>query len=495
MRTRLFAAALMVAATASGLWAVASRERGFPHEKHARLFPVCTGCHTGIAAGDTASFYPDAAFCARCHDGKREPTVDWTGPHRRPTNLAFSHPDHFQRTAAQGVTPDCQTCHGVPGATVPMAVEEATPQQCIACHTHQAPTHLAESAVCRTCHVPVASASGLDTAAIAAFPRPATHTAADFLQTHGKGVGAAQAQARCAICHARQSCERCHLNAGSVAAIAALQPDPRIAALVAAKSARYPEPASHRSPDWKLAHGARARAGIATCANCHSRAGCTTCHIGGTAAQVIAALPAPRPGGPAGALAGRRYAAREPITPGAPLSSAALQGAGGTRMHPADFATTHGTAAAAGQPKCSSCHEQAYCQKCHAAPSRPGFHPPDFMARHGAQAFSSQTDCMTCHNRQAFCKTCHENSRIAAGATAGPFHTRQPLWLLQHGQAARQGLESCASCHKQQDCLRCHSDIGWGVNPHGPGFDADKMAARNQLVCARCHVGATPRKP
>lgn len=493
MRTRLLAASLMLAATATGLWAVAAQDRAFPHEKHARLFPVCTGCHSGVATGDTADFYPAPGLCVRCHDGKRERVVDWTGPHRRPTNLAFSHPAHVERTAAQGLSVACESCHGLGKEPAHMAVAEATPEACIGCHAHQAPTHLAESAVCRTCHVPVASATALDTSAIAAFPRPASHKAADFLATHGSGIGAAQAGARCAVCHARQSCERCHLNAAAIPAIAALQPDSRIATLVAGKPARYPEPASHRTGDWRLAHGRGARADIATCANCHSRAGCTTCHIGGTTAGLIAALPAPRKGGPSGALAGRRYAAREPINPGSPLSDAALHGAGGARVHPVDFATTHGTAAAAGEPKCSSCHEQAFCQKCHAAPARPGFHPPDFMARHGAQAFSSQTNCSTCHNREAFCKTCHENSRIAAGATTGPFHTRQPLWLLQHGQAARQGLESCASCHKQRDCLRCHSDIGWGVNPHGPGFDADKMAARNQLVCARCHVGATPR--
>ena len=69
------------------------------------------------------------------------------------------------------------------------------------------------------------------------------------------------------------------------------------------------------------------------------------------------------------------------------------------------------------------------------------------------------------------------------------FHTAQPLWLIQHGRAARQGLESCASCHAQRDCMQYHSTVGRGVNPHGSEFDAERMAKRNRQVCFACHLG------
>jgi hypothetical protein len=50
-------------------------------------------------------------------------------------------------------------------------------------------------------------------------------------------------------------------------------------------------------------------------------------------------------------------------------------------------------------------------------------------------------------------------------------------------------MESCTSCHRQQDCLRCHSDLGaFRVNPHGRDFDARRVAARNPFVCRLCHL-------
>ena len=162
------------------------------------------------------------------------------------------------------------------------------------------------------------------------------------------------------------------------------------------------------------------------------------------------------------------------------------------RVHPSGFATTHGTAAAAGQLTCSNCHTQGFCATCHAGEhqGRRTFHPANFLARHSVEAYGRSNDCARCHNPEAFCRTCHLNLGIAVRADRNAaYHTGQPLWLLQPGQAARQALESCASCHQQKDCMRCHSTLGWGVNPHGPGFDASRMASRNRQVCLRCHLG------
>jgi hypothetical protein len=77
---------------------------------------------------------------------------------------------------------------------------------------------------------------------------------------------------------------------------------------------------------------------------------------------------------------------------------------------------------------------------------------------------------------------------VAEGRPGLEFHDAEPLWLLRHGQAARQSLESCAGCHAQKDCVRCHSDFGaFGVNPHREGFDAERAASRNARVCLECH--------
>src|SRR5690606_40598027 len=57
-RLGVLSAALALAAVAVGLGVVAQRQQGFPHEEHAGLFPLCEGCHVGVASGDRASFYP-----------------------------------------------------------------------------------------------------------------------------------------------------------------------------------------------------------------------------------------------------------------------------------------------------------------------------------------------------------------------------------------------------------------------------------------------------
>jgi hypothetical protein len=73
------------------------------------------------------------------------------------------------------------------------------------------------------------------------------------------------------------------------------------------------------------------------------------------------------------------------------------------------------------------------------------------------------------------------------------FHTGKANWVLSHGQAARTGMESCVSCHRQNDCVRCHSASGgWGVNPHRSGFAASRLAERNSASCRMCHLGRLP---
>ena len=118
------------------------------------------------------------------------------------------------------------------------------------------------------------------------------------------------------------------------------------------------------------------------------------------------------------------------------------------------------------------------------------FHPPAYLARHAADVYAGATECSSCHNNEGFCRACHRGTGLQAqGRSDVAFHTGQPLWLLQHGQAAREGLEGCATCHAQQTCLRCHSTLTWKINPHGPGFDAARMRAKSPLMCTQCHVG------
>ena len=54
-RRLLLALGTLVVAAAAGATAVAvARPDGFPHEMHARLFPLCTRCHEGAPVGNSA---------------------------------------------------------------------------------------------------------------------------------------------------------------------------------------------------------------------------------------------------------------------------------------------------------------------------------------------------------------------------------------------------------------------------------------------------------
>jgi predicted CXXCH cytochrome family protein len=486
----------------------AQQTQYFPHERHARLFPTCAGCHAGIATGNRAEFYPPPALCAQCHNGRVRAPVEWEAPHRTPTNVVFSHPAHDSASRAGGQPIECGRCHSATGAPAPsarMLVTRARPELCITCHAHAAPAHLAQTVSCRRCHVPIAAATGVPADTIAIFPQPATHADSGFVMSHGATARVAEVQARCAICHARESCTRCHPNAAHLPAIAALQSDRRVAAVVASKAPRWPKPPSHRDPDWIRAHGALAVDRIQTCANCHTQPGCLTCHVGEGANVVIAALPLPGPGMPGGALArtgpGGSIVGSVSATPGAgrPLAREPIADAAAppslNRVHPAGFATRHGNAAALSDPTCSACHQRTFCIQCHQAATRPVFHPPAYLTRHAADAYAATTDCQSCHNTVAFCRACHRGAGLQAqGRTDVAFHTAQPLWLLQHGAAAREGLEECASCHAEQTCMRCHSTITQHVDPHGPGFDAATMAKKAPLMCAKCHIGPPPTR-
>lgn len=471
-----------------------ARRPGFPHARHAKLFPTCTGCHSGIATGDSAATYPPPSLCARCHDGTVERRVSWSTPSWPATNLKFSHVAHERASTRHDDTLSCARCHSLPEQRATwMAVAAPRPSACFSCHEHRTTSHFAETNQCTNCHVPLVRATVLSAQAIADFPRPRSHDAPDFLVAHAPTDAAAGA--RCATCHARESCERCHVNAGLLPAIAALGRDQRVAQLAASRPAVYPVPRSHRDVWWASTHAAAARDDVASCANCHAQSSCTACHIGAGGSATIGKLPRAEPGKAQGVMIRRTTTARPAalMTLAADTGEAVELDSGRVhyvRVHPPGFVDTHGPVVATGALTCSGCHAQRFCADCHDGETRRRFHPANFIARHATEAFGRESDCARCHNPEAFCRSCHVN---VGQATRNPrnaaFHTRQPLWLLQHGQAARQSLESCASCHQQRDCLRCHSTLGRGVDPHGPGFDAKRMAARNKIVCLQCHLG------
>ncbi len=529
---RAWLAGALALATAAGVVASATRADGFPHAEHAGLFPTCLGCHRGIPEGDEARYYSVApADCARCHDGEREERVTWEGPARTLSNLDFVHAEHASEVAQAGDSAlACASCHGPLEAGQPrMAVDRAAPATCVGCHAHRAPDHLAVDVACGDCHRPLAEVPDLPTVRLAAFPEPPSHGATSFVFEHA-AAGGAELES-CAVCHARESCARCHLNAERVPAIGALPGDARIAELVAHKPAAWPEPESHAAADWFLAHGDAAVAGSQACANCHAEPSCRSCH-GAAAIAEIATLPTPMAGEPAGVVVpwrrppghGAGFATQHGAAVAADLPrcaschvedqcaechaaagrTAAATSAGALRSEtaprtpaPSSPAGTPTPTSPADAAPGASAAEAALYRHAEAPPAtlppepRPGYHPENFLVRHGAEAFAVQSVCSDCHSTEVFCRDCHRaiGSTIGAGGGAGgAFHDAQPNWFFEHGRAARQGLEACASCHQQTSCLRCHSaKSGLRINPHGPGFDPDRVAARSTMSCGICH--------
>lgn len=161
--------------------------------------------------------------------------------------------------------------------------------------------------------------------------------------------------------------------------------------------------------------------------------------------------------------------------------------------HQGDWGEKHGTVASSNPDVCASCHVRSDCLDCHrpgAASPAPGFHTADYLTAHPAQAYAREARCTSCHNVGQFCQDCHLNAGIASQGvqTTAAYHDANPFFSTGHGQAARQSLESCVACHNEGDCVRCH----FNANPHGPDFDANRIASRNPTSCTVCHVGGIP---
>jgi hypothetical protein len=468
----------------------------FPHERHAPLFTACAECHTGIKTGDADLAFPKVTVCAACHDGSVQPRVQWSPPARKGAGLlVFSHKEH----AAKADDMPCESCHAVADPKDWMNVARAKPGVCAACHAQDANAHLTDGNDCKTCHRSLASAVALTDAQVAAFPKPPSHARADFVSAHHEAARASSAN--CATCHARESCQRCHVNGAREPLIRALGTDPRVARIVSGKSPVYPTPTDHRVGQFALVHGVAARADAARCAVCHARASCESCHTGEGARDVLRRIPDAREA----TAPGVRLRQATPVSQAnvtavanaiAPYGQSMQPPRGSdttlhvVRVHPTGFGGAHGAAAASGSLQCASCHAQRYCSDCHAGERvTRRYHAANFVSTHAPQAYRRQTDCSSCHSTEAFCRDCHRQTGLAAkgNVRSTVFHNAQPLWLVQHGRAARQDLQSCTTCHQQTYCMQCHSDLGSRINPHGPGFNAARMSAKNPQLCLTCH--------
>ncbi|MES2123249.1 MAG: hypothetical protein V4503_01050, partial [Gemmatimonadota bacterium] len=445
----------------------------FDHSVHARLFTSCALCHAGIETPGAAVF-PAATTCTSCHNGTVTKRIDWQ-PRATPrvSNLRFDHVRHAADRRARGdTTSGCTECHAS-GERKWMTVGAATVPQCLTCHAPGGGGHLTlPDSACATCHIPLARATALTRQRIAAFPVPPSHALAGFATARGHGALAKGGDRSHQVA---ASCATCH--ARDFCASCHVNADE-----LASIQALQPDPRSllaahdlkappsHALPQFETQHGKAAGASGATCRSCHTQESCATCHRNALPSSARNLLAAK-----AGRAVGAQTVARAPASH-TPLWRKSL----------------HGPAAAASGQSCASCHQRQECLTCHVpnAARRGAYHPGGYLTRHPADAYSRASSCADCHNTGEFCQTCHNQAGVTSRRTllgAGGYHDGNRSFFLGHGKAARQSLESCVSCHVERDCLTCHSVVkGRGFNPHGPGFDPELMLKKNPQLCIAC---------
>ncbi len=176
---------------------------------------------------------------------------------------------------------------------------------------------------------------------------------------------------------------------------------------------------------------------------------------------------------------------------------------------------------------CLSCHRRTDCIDCHGGVVKPpDIHPADYISLHGNDARRNSPDCSSCHRTQTYCVGCHQRLGVASDPEGGlpgrrpnnPFGTgtqlkqfHPPGWArdpagevlafpraASHSVQAKRNIRTCASCHREESCLACHSTDparGPTVSPHGPNFGATArcrfLSARNRRACIKCHAPAS----
>lgn len=336
--------------------------------------------------------------------------------------------------------------------------------------------HLARGATCNTCHADArTSRSAVDNL----IPTEAACRACHPIDRAQPDLAVAgQPPARCIACHPGyapgRAVERVHVPTAPL---------------------KFDHAAHARTP-CATCHGDMTKVDLATtqhlptmqlCLSCHERGaqqrGCSDCHLAKRGGFIETDFPH-------GKLVPKHTGLGD--------------------AHHAGFAKDHRVEAMQQGTTCAACHDRSECVACHQGVVKPmDFHPGNYLATHGVEAQRGKPDCSTCHRAQTFCVGCHERSGVGPRApTAGydpadpsaRFHP--PGWAAatvgqsqnQHAREARRNLTSCASCHREETCLACHSADGasLSVSPHGKGWSGSARCRAldrgNRRMCLRCHV-------
>ena len=250
---------------------------------------------------------------------------------------------------------------------------------------------------------------------------------------------------------------------------------------------------AHRAAPCESCHGDLRNVALATAQHLPTMAACLRCHTDGTSERHCTDCH----------LAGRGGLLETHFAHGTLVP--VHDGLGDA--HGPDFATHHAQEARQVGATCTACHDRSECVACHQGVAKPtDFHPGNYVLTHAIDARRGKPDCSACHRAQSFCVGCHEREGIGLRSdtqytTVDPqraFHP--PGWASEgagpnlHAREARRNIASCASCHREDSCVRCHSAQPGALraSPHPPGWRGSARCRAldrgNRRMCLRCHI-------
>jgi hypothetical protein len=164
----------------------------------------------------------------------------------------------------------------------------------------------------------------------------------------------------------------------------------------------------------------------------------------------------------------------------------------------ASATAVHAVTAQKSTEQCEVCHgpggvNAPFCAACHKLEMP---HTKEFKQFHAKTGRQDPKVCLNCHNWPQLCSNCHH---VGASTTAP--------WLKVHGTSVTQnGAGGCvAKCHKQADCVSCHSARKVVPASHKapgfiktPGAELGAHAAlykKDSTVCTYCHTGDAATLP
>jgi len=260
-------------------------------------------------------------------------------------SLAAQDGDRFNHETHRRLFPLCAGCHS---AMAPGAGTDLYPaaQVCARCHDGEQVRQVQWTGPQRRAsnltydHLSHAAATDRGPSGSAATECVTCHRVPD---RRGVEVVRRPSPQTCMNCHEHEAaghlspsrdCSVCHLTLTAAEDLAPAQIQD------------FPQPSTHREPDFLRTHGPVELSDRTACQTCHARESCTRCHLNGAELSDIQRLdPDPRV---AGLLSDK---APEYPVPGS--------------HDPGDWPRLHGDGASTASAGCGNCHVQASCQACH----------------------------------------------------------------------------------------------------------------------------------